>query len=176
MCYNLGMMENKTPIKQKLNRIQRAERRKAAIGEIKKGKSQSEVARQLGVTRGNVHYWWKEYKEKGASTLKPRFSHGRPTRLDADQRRQLKKMILEGPVFHGWKTDLWTTKRIARLVRERFGVSYHYNHVGKLLHQIGLSWQKPQRRAAERDEKEIQRWIKEEWPRIKKKSLASARP
>jgi transposase len=85
-------------------------------------------------------------------------------------------MILEGPLAHGWKTDLWTTKRIAQLTRDRFGVRYHRNHVGKLLHQIGFSWQKPQRRAAERDEKEIKRWIKEEWPRIKKKSLDSAQP
>jgi transposase len=170
------MMGNTAPIKQKLSRIQKAQRRKAAIREIKKGKSQAEVARQLGVTRGSVHYWWKEYKKKGASTLKPRYSPGRPNRLDADQKKQIRKMILEGPAAHGWKTDLWTTKRIAGLIRERFGVSYHHNHVGKLLHQIGLSWQKPQRRASERDEKEIRRWIKEEWPRIKKKSKGSARP
>ena len=65
------MMENKTPTRQKLNRVQRAERRKAAIREIKKGKSQSEVARQLGVTRGNVHYWWKEYKEKVGAVREP---------------------------------------------------------------------------------------------------------
>jgi transposase len=170
------MMGNKTPTKQKLNRVQRAERRKAAIREIKKGKSQSEVARQLGVTRGNVHYWWKEYKEKGASTFKPRVSRGRPQRLNAGQKRQLKKMILSGPLAYGWKTDLWTTARIANLIKDEFGIGYHRDHVGRLLHQLGLSWQKPKRRAAERDEKEIQRWIKEEWPRIKKKSPNSAQP
>ena len=176
MCYNFSIMENKIPTKLKLNRIQRAERRKTAIREIKKGESQAEVARQLGVTRGDVHYWWKEYKEKGASTFKPHCSRGRPRRLDANKKRQLKRMILEGPLAHGWKTDLWTTKRIANLIWNRFGINYHRNHVAKLLHQIGFSWKRPQRRASERDEKEIQRWIKEEWPRIKKKSLDSARP
>ena len=159
-------MENSTPTKQKLSRVQRAERRKAAIREIEKGKSQSEVARQLGVKRSNVHYWWNEYKEKGASTLKPHCSRGRPQRLDARQKNQLKKMILEGPLVHGWKTDLWTTARIANLIKNEFGISYHRDHVGRLLHQIGFSWQKPKRRAAERDEKKIQRWINEEWPRI----------
>jgi transposase len=165
------MMEKKAPTKHKLNRVQRAQRRKAAIREIKKGKSQSEVARQLGVTRGNVHYWWKEYKEKGASTFKPHCSPGRPQRLDADQKKQLREMILDGPLAHGWKTDLWTTTRISNLIKKKFGVSYHPDHVGRILHQLGFSWKKPQRRAAERDEKEIQRWIKEEWPRIKKKRL-----
>ena len=85
-------------------------------------------------------------------------------------------MILSGPLAHGWKTDLWTTTRIANLIKTEFGISYHRDHVGRLLHQLGLSWQKPKRRAAERDEKEIQRWIKEEWHRIKKKSPDSAQP
>ena len=40
---------------------------------------------------------------------------------------------------------------------------------GRLLHDLGWSPQKPQRRAAERDEKIIQRWIKHQWPLIKKK-------
>jgi transposase len=44
--------------------------------------------------------------------------------------------------------------------------------MGRLLRSLGWSPQKPQRRAVERDEAEIQRWVKEEWPRAKKKPPA----
>jgi transposase len=158
-----------------LTRPQRAERRKTAIHELKKGVSQAEVARKHGVSRNAVSKWWKAYQEKGKATYKPRFSPGRPPRLTSTQKKKLKNIILEGPISHGWKTDLWTTTRVVALIERKFGVSYHPDHVGKLLHGIGFSWQKPQRRAAERDEKEVHRWIKQEWPRIKKNASPSAR-
>jgi transposase len=69
---------------------------------------------------------------------------------------------------HGYRTELWTTQRIADLIERRFGVKYHRNHVGKLLHQIGWSHQKPERRAIERDEVAIAEWKRSVWPRVKK--------
>ena len=47
------------------------------------------------------------------------------------------------------------------------GVQYHAGHVWKLLRRLGWSWQKPARQAVERDDEEAQRWVREEWPRIK---------
>jgi transposase len=57
------------------------------------------------------------------------------------------------------------------LIRTRFGVRYHVDHIGRVLRSLRWSPQKPQRRAKEHDEEEIQRWIDEEWPRIKKKPI-----
>jgi transposase len=57
---------------------------------------------------------------------------------------------------------------VVRLIHDRFGIRYHVDHIGRLLHALGWSPQKPQRRAVERDESEIRRWVKEEWPRVKK--------
>ena len=57
---------------------------------------------------------------------------------------------------HGYRTELWTTLRIAELIERRFGVRYHRNHVGKLLHQLRWSPQKPETRAMERDEEAIE--------------------
>jgi putative transposase len=58
------------------------------------------------------------------------------------------------------------------LIFSLFGIRYHVDHIGRLLHSLGWSPQRPQRRAVERNEREIQRWVKEEWPRIKKKPHA----
>lgn len=69
---------------------------------------------------------------------------------------------------HGYRTDLWTTRRIAELIERRFGVHYHRDHVGRFLAQCGWSYQKPERRARERDEAAIERWKRTRWPQVKK--------
>jgi transposase len=51
-----------------------------------------------------------------------------------------------------------------------FGIRYHRDHVCRLLHSLGWSPQKPQRRAEERDEAAIRRWVQKEWPEVKKQS------
>ena len=58
---------------------------------------------------------------------------------------------------------------LAEAIRAHFGITYHVDHLGRLLRALGFSPQQPQRRALERDEAAIQRWIKQDWPRAKKK-------
>jgi transposase len=94
---------------------------------------------------------------------------GRKRKLSGDDLCQLEACLLEGARAHGYDTDLWTLKRIAQLIRRRFKVSYHPGHVWKLLGQLGWSCQRPERRARERNEVAIRRWLRYRWPRIKKK-------
>ena len=77
--------------------------------------------------------------------------------------------MLKGAQGAGFPTDLWTCPRITKLIRSRFGVHYEVSGVWRLLRALDWSPQKPERRAVERNEREIQRWVKKEWPRIKKK-------
>lgn len=64
-----------------------------------------------------------------------------------------------------------TCPRIGQVILKIFGVGYHVDHIGRLLRSLGWSPQKPQRRAIERDEAAIQRWVKADWPRVKKTPL-----
>jgi hypothetical protein len=52
------------------------------------------------------------------------------------------------------------------MVEREFGVRYHPDHIGRLMHSLGWTPQKPERRALERNEEEIERWKQEEWPRM----------
>jgi hypothetical protein len=79
---------------------------------------------------------------------------------------------LAGAREAGFDNDLWTCRRVAQLIVRRFGVFYHADHTGRLLHGLGWSPQKPQRRAAERDEEAVRTWLKKDWPRIKKNPAA----
>jgi transposase len=80
----------------------------------------------------------------------------------------LVKLLLQGPLAHGYRTNLWTTARIAVLIERELGVHYHRDHIGRLMHSLNWSHQKPERRALERDEQAIARWKQKDWPRVKK--------
>ena len=57
--------------------------------------------------------------------------------------------------MHGYRTNLWTTAGLAELISHQFGVQYHRDHVGRLMHSLSWSPQKPERRALERSDEAI---------------------
>jgi len=74
---------------------------------------------------------------------------------------------------HGWPNRLWTTARVAQLIRRHFGVSFHPDHVGRFLRQrLGWTPQKPRRRARERDEDAIAHWKTVTFPQIVAQTFA----
>jgi transposase len=147
---------------------QMEERRLQGARLLAEGMGQAEVARRLDVKRQSVHEWVKVIEEQGEKGL-ARVPAGRKPRLNAVQLEQLGELLKAGPQAHGYATALWTTERIARLIKRQFGVRYHRDHIGRLLGQMGWSCQRPTGRARERKEEEIARWKRVEWPRIKKK-------
>jgi transposase len=151
-------------------------RRLRAIVLLKQGHPPVEVARLVGCDRRSVRRWNATFRKSGDNGLKARPAPGRPSGLDEKARRHLEKALLRGAKTAGFATDLWTCPRVARLIHDRFGIRYHVDHIGRLLHALGWSPQKPQRRAVERDEDEIHRWVKEEWPRVKKTPRAGKPP
>jgi len=144
------------------------DRRKRALGLLDSGYSLNEVGRRIGCNPSSVMRWRDARRRGGAKALRVRFSPGRPLKLDLRQRRRLVHLLLQGPIRHGYRTNLWTTARIAELIRRQFGIQYHRDHVGRLMHSLQWSPQIPERRALERDEQAIVRWQQKDWPRIKK--------
>ena len=145
------------------------DRRFQALTLYRKGVPQADVARQFRVSRAAVCQWLGTAKKKGPSGLKRKPRPGRPPKLTTGQRQSLLRLLALGAERAGYTTQLWTAERIQRLVIERFGARYHVNHVPKLLRQCGWSYQRPTARAIERDEAAVGRWLRKDWPRIKKK-------
>jgi len=148
-------------------------RRYRAVELLDEGIEPHAVAQRLGVDRRSVRRWKRAYLRKGRQSLKAQPIPGRPPRLSLPQRRRLVRYILKGPEAFGFRTALWTCPRIVQLIRNRFKVLYHPDHVGRLLRACGLTPQRPQRVAKERNPHRIRQWIQHEWPRIKKNSPAS---
>jgi transposase len=134
----------------------------------RKGLGPGEIAKQLTVDRRSVHRWLSTYDALGSDGLAASPAPGRPPKLPETEREALIKMLLEGASAHGFPTDLWTGPRVIDLVRRRFRVTYHPNHIVKLLRSLGFSPQKPERRARERNEEAIRGWVHDDWPRVKK--------
>lgn len=143
-------------------------RRLRAIALIQDGYSLNEAARRLGCQASSVMRWRDAFRRGGRKALRPRPTPGRPPRLTKRQKARLVQYLLQGSLAHGYHTDIWTTLRIAELIQRQFGIRYHRDHVGRLLHALEWTCQKPERRATQRNEAAIEAWKTEDWPRIKK--------
>jgi transposase len=135
---------------------------------LDEGRSLSEVAGMVGSHASSVMRWRDRVRRRGKAGLKAKPAPGRPPKLTQGQLKRLVRLLLKGAMARGCATELWTTQRIAALIEEEFGVRYHRDHVGRMLHSLHWSYQKPDRRALERNEQKIERWKRKEWPRIKK--------
>jgi transposase len=136
---------------------------------LRKGVSQSEVARRVGAHRQSVSRWAQQLEGAGMAGLKKAGRAGRKPRLSAEQREQVKRGLERGPEALGYENGLWTAVRVAHLIQIECGVDYHPGHVWRLLRQLGWSCQKPTGRALEREEAKIAQWKRKRWPEIKKK-------
>ncbi len=144
-------------------------RRLRAMALVKDGHSLNEVARRVGCNASSVLRWRDAFAHGGRRALEPKPASGRPPRLTRRQKNRLVTYLVQGPLAHGYRTDLWTTLRVAQVIQRKFGVPYHRDHVGKLLHALDWTCQKPEKRATQRDEAAIEAWKRRDWPRIKKK-------
>src|SRR6266446_7486373 len=140
-------------------------RRRRAVDLVEQGESPSTVARVLGAHETSVHRWRRMARAEGGLAARP--LPGPTPRLSDDHLRQLEELLLQGANKHGWPNDLWTADRVAVLVERHFGIKHHAEHLRKILKRR-LDWtsHKPQRRAKEQNDKEVERWKDDEFPRI----------
>ncbi len=143
-------------------------RRLRAFELKERGWKQTHIADALGVTEGAVSQWMKRATEEGVEGLRHKPPPGATPRLSEQERAELPGLLARGASAHGFRGEVWTCERVAQVIRREFGVSYHPAHVSRLLRALGLSLQKPARRADQRDEEAIERWKEETWPRLKK--------
>ncbi len=148
-------------------------RRLRAVDLLRDGKSNTEVARLVGASLSSVKRWKRAAAEGGSEALAAKPNRGRPPRLTPEQKQELAQILRAGPLAAGFRNNLWTCRRVAQVIRERYDVVYHRDHVGRVLHALGFTQQKPQRRATLRDETAIEQWRTQDWERIKKRAAES---
>ena len=143
-------------------------RRLIAARLFAQGKSLTEVAATVGCSKSSASRWKQAWKKGGVEALRPQPNPGPKPRLNPQQQRRLLSALKQGTAHWGYALDGWTGPLVRDLIRRLFGVHYHVDYVGTLLHKLGWSPQQPERRARERNEREIARWRRDELPRLKK--------
>lgn len=139
------------------------------------GYTQRAIADALDVSPAAVSQWLAAAQQGGPDALRSHPPAGRPCRLTAQQKRLIPEFLWHGPEAYGFRGRVWTCARIARVIEEEFAVSYHKDHVGRLLKELQWTPQVPIKRAIQRDEKAIQRWRVEVWPELLRRAKRERR-
>lgn len=152
------------------------QRRFKAVRLFQLGRSDSDIARSLDISRQSVGRWRSNWNAGGLQALKSKGPAGVKARITSAQVDQVMTALKAGPLAAGHPTDVWTLPRVAILVRQLTGQRYHSGHCWHLLRRLGFSCQRPTRRAVERDDKQIADWKRSKWPALKKRPVGKAAP
>ena len=140
------------------------------------GWRQQRIAEALGVSKGAVSQWMTRAREHGEGGLRARSHSGAPPRLTVEELSLLPKLLAAGAEAYGFRGEVWTCARIAKLLEWVFGVVYHRAHVSRLLRQVGWAPQKPLERPAQRNEAQIVYWRTTVWEELKKRLGGNTAP
>src|SRR3972149_4242363 len=143
-------------------------RRRLAVARVRSGHTQTDVAKFLGVHTNSVWRWMQAYREQGMAGLRAHDPAGRPPKLSTAQEREVLRWFRRSPTEFGFPSELWTAPRVAKLIAKHFHVRFHPRYVCQWLAERRITPQKPVVRSYKRDDREVRRWLREEWPRIKK--------
>src|SRR3974390_695371 len=139
-----------------------------AVQRVQDGESPDLVARIFGVGRTAIYRWLADYRRGGWGALKAKPLFGRPPKLDGKRLQWVYNSVIhKNPLQLKFEFARWTREMVAKLIKDKFGIKLSANSVGRLLAQLGVTCQKPLRRAIERDEALVQQWLDKEYPKIK---------
>ena len=144
-------------------------RRRRAWELHEQGWKQKDIAAALGVSKGAVSQWLKRARTQGVEALRRHPAPGRQPKVSPEQLAQVPAILAKGAEAFGFRGQVWTTGRVAAVMKRELGVSYHPAHWSRLLRSLKHSVQKPVQRASQRDEAAIKRWKDDQWPALKKK-------
>jgi len=143
--------------------------RERAVRSVQSGERPTVVARALRIKNRTIFSWLAKYRQGGWSALKAKPLAGRPPKLDSKKMKWIYDTVTQkNPLQFKFEFALWTREMIVQLIFDRYKIKLSVHSVGRLLSQLGITCQKPLHRAMERDEATVQKWLKQEYPKIKK--------
>jgi len=148
------------------------EEKLAAVRMLQSGSNADEVAEVFEVSRAIVYRWAQKYNENSDAGLEIKKAPGRAPSLTPEQRRKIFALI-EGSNPRQMQLDfgeLWTRKNVQEMIRREFGVELSLVQVGRVLHGIGLSPQKPLYRSYKQNPELVEEWKKVIYPEIRSRA------
>ena len=138
---------------------------------IEDGEVPSKVMKSLGLCRTTIYPWLRKFEDQGWEALVEKIAQGPEPKLTEKQRQKVKRWILgKDPRQYGFDFGLWSRRIVQSLIEEKLGVVMGLTAVGRLLASLDITPQKPLRRAYERDPKVVEFWLKERYPKLKRRA------
>lgn len=146
--------------------------RKLAVRRVvEDGEDPSEVMRSFGLCRTTIYPWLRKFNDEGWDALVEKIAQGPEPKLNEKQRQRVKRWILgKDPRQYGFEFGLWTRRIVQTLIQEKMGIELGLTAVGRLLASLEITPQKPMRRAYERDPQAVDLWMKETYPKLRKRA------
>jgi transposase len=113
-----------------------------AIANALDGLERAEAARLAGMSGQALCDAIKRYNAEGLAGLYDRPKPGRSRRLSNAQEGELGEIVMAGPDVEKGGISAYTREDIARIVREKWQVSYSAGAMGRVLRRLGFSRQK----------------------------------
>lgn len=133
------------------------------------------IAEALAVSERSVRRWLARADHEGRASLRSRPIPGCPSRLTPAQRGWIPDFLWHGAEAYGFRGEFWNCGRVAAVLKEEFGVTYHPGHVSRILKELGWTPQIPITRAIQRDEAAIRHWQREVWPELVRRARRERR-
>jgi transposase len=140
---------------------------------VSEGRSKTEVAGVLSVTRETVGRWVKAHRAGGDRALDARRRGRRAghTKLTQDEQQKIAALVTgKNPDQLKLPGFLWTRALVSDLIAQRLGIEVGEDTVGRYLRAWGMSPQKPMRRAYEQSDEAVRRWLEVEYPALEKRA------
>jgi len=144
----------------------RRAKRIMAILAVVDGTLYSTIANTLKVSEESIRLWVNAFLLYGVKSFIYKKPTGRPSKLTKTQRKQLDRLISQGPQKSGFPGACWRSPMIQWLIYEQFGVEYSVFYIPQLLKNMGFSYQKAKFVADHKDPEKRRQWLEQKWPEI----------
>ena len=140
----------------------------AALELLDAGEKPAAIARKLKTTCQSVCRWRDAARAGGAKALRSAGRLGRKPKMSEAHLEAVTAALVRGPRANGVAADLWTLPRVAKVIQRICGVRYGASGVWYVLGRLGWSAQRPARQAKQRDQEQVDAWLKAGWRAVKK--------
>jgi len=140
-----------------------------AVQRVEEGESPEAIVSALGFSRSCIYDWIAKYREGGIEALRAKPLSGRPSKLKGKQLEWIYRTVVgKNPLQLKFEFALWTCGMVRELIREKYNVRLSEVSVGRLLKKLGLSPQRPLRRAYQKDPVLVDQWREVAYPQIRR--------
>jgi transposase len=103
---------------------------------VAQGMSCPEVARLLGDAPRTVENWVHRFDQRGLAGLAEGERSGRPSRLDAEQIKQINRVLRATPSDAGMRVNLWDGKTLSAWIDKTYAIQLGVRQCQRLFRQF----------------------------------------